>query len=488
MSMLTGLRRRIPLLHGDKELKRSGATMRMARQRRGRLSASGEYTGNIQNQPAPDSAVAPQTYNAINRAREFVDNSGGLRGAAQNVGRILRSNAPNPNPLGLRVAPTVQPPQAAPVSAPIQTLPTGAPTIARDTAQNMGDMARNMGGMVSAGLRRVAGVAGAGSGRLQAAGATANALDQGIAAERARNPLGPTPTPGLRSSLSPAAPQRELPPHPNQALIPEGMVAKAPVSSVIPTESTAPRTGLMAPSTVGVRTNRGIVASQDMSPDLARRSLGLRSGVLTGRAKLSEEGRLSGEQRAGMITRQREGGFGRPGAVREAQGLRQAVAQKEAGVGPDAQAQAGLRFKAGEFALDRARDVSVAEKTAAGRQRPSVLRTPVLNPDGTFARDKDKRIQMQEVEAGGETMNNEEMAGQLQNELDAYIQSKEGGIFNIGYEGKDSVVEGEIARRQAEIDALTGGEQEFASVADAERAGLPKGTIVIVNGRRAVID
>ena len=119
------------------------------------------------------------------------------------------------------------------------------------------------------------------------------------------------------------------------------------------------------------------IGTNDLSGAEARQQLGLGSGILTGGATESAEGRASRLQRAGMITRQREGGFGRPEDVKVAKALKFARDQKAAGVGPEAVAQAGLQFKADEAQKDRASAEKIAGIEAVGRgrtKRPTVLR------------------------------------------------------------------------------------------------------------------
>ena len=233
----------------------------------------------------------------------------------------------------------------------------------------------------------------------------------------------------------------------------------------------APANGLMGPSKSRIKTDQGVVASQNATQDLARAAMGLRRGTDLGTATESAGGAASRVQRKGMIEGQMRGGWGRPDLRKE---LRSDDLRAEA------VAQAGL---------NRQNAVDVA--AAGARHNPP--RPPLVMDQQKVVDGKVVTEQFLVDQDTGTPIQPDMTADQMQANLDAYIAENTGsGMFVRGkYIGRDSKIKAEIDHQQALIDAKRKGEGEprtFGSVDEAQRAGLSVGTEIVVNGCRAVVE
>ena len=237
----------------------------------------------------------------------------------------------------------------------------------------------------------------------------------------------------------------------------------------------APANGLMGPSKSRIKTDQGVVASQNATQDLARAAMGLRRGTDLGTATESAGGAASRVQRKGMIEGQMRGGWGRPDLRKE---LRSDDLRAEA------VAQAGL---------NRQNAVDVA--AAGARHNPP--RPPLVMDQQKVVDGKVVTEQFLVDQDTGTPIQPDMTADQMQANLDAYIAENTGsGMFVRGkYIGRDSKIKAEIDHQQALIDAKRKGEGEpltFGSVdeakREAKRARLSVGTKIVVNGRPAVVE
>jgi hypothetical protein len=276
-------------------------------------------------------------------------------------------------------------------------------------------------------------------------------------------------------------------------MMPEGMTAKRGVVYGTPSATNA----LPGPEDQpgGMRWRRSdktgpVVGTNQVSGADARRFLGLRAGSDTGTATESAEGKASRIQRRGMRERSYRGGAEKQRAREEAAEARQGM----------------IKFRAGEAALDRQRDVDVAEKEAGGAQKFVPQDIPLRDADNKVLKDNNNKVQTTTImvdQATGlpaeqDLSPDDELAWMVQS-LEEYKDLNRGWIPG-NWKGKDKPIDDEVTRRETEIaalrDSISTRKQKgakpvnttFASKKEAMAAKLPKGTRVTVNGRPAIIE